>query len=347
MPFVDRPLIQLTLVRFREFLRTPEAVFWTFLFPILLAIGLGVAFRSRPLERPHIGIVGTMQGAGTILKSLHADSSLVVDVLPDRAAERALRTGRIALLVVPHGKDVEYRFDPARREAITARLITDRAIQHGAGRTDPVPIVERKVSERGSRYIDFVIPGLLGMNLMGSGIWGIAFSIVDARGKKLLKRLMATPMSRVQYLMSFVLSRLFWLILEVVTLVGFGAFVFKVPVRGSLGALAAICLLSALSFGALGLLVSSRVRTVDGVSGLTNLVMFPMWIFSGVFFSSANFPRVFQPVIHALPLTAVNDALRANMLEGASLASVGGEMAIIAAWLVVSFVTALAIFRWR
>lgn len=282
-----------------------------------------------------------------IVKSLRADSGLIVDVLPDTAAQRALRTGRIALLVVPHPAGVEYKYDPARREAVAARLLTDRAIQRGAGRTDPVPVVERKVSERGSRYIDFVIPGLLGMNLMGSGIWGIAFSIVDARAKKLLKRLMATPMSRVQYLMSFVLSRLFWLTLEVVTLVGFGALVFKVPVRGSLAALAVICLVSALAFGALGLLVSSRVRTIDGVSGLTNLVMFPMWIFSGVFFSAANFPKVFQPAIHALPLTAVNDALRANMLEGASLASVGGEMAIISAWLVVAFVTALAIFRWR
>ena len=344
---MDRPLAQLTLVRFREFVRTPEAVFWTFLFPVVLALGLGVAFRNRPPERPHIGIVETREGSEPLLKSLRADSGLVVDVLPDTAGQRALRTGRIALLVVPRGDGVEYRYDPARREAVAARMITDRAVQRGAGRTDPVAVAERKISEQGSRYIDFVIPGLLGMNLMGSGIWGIAFSIVDARGKKLLKRLMATPMSRVQYLMSFVIARLFWLTLEVITLVGFGAFVFKVPVRGSLGALAVICLLSALAFGALGLLVSSRVRTIDGVSGLTNLVMFPMWIFSGVFFSSANFPKVFQPVIHALPLTAVNDALRANMLEGASLASVGGEMAVVAAWLVAAFVAALALFRWR
>ncbi len=345
--FADRPLVQLTLVRFREFLRTPEAVFWTFLFPVLLAIGLGVAFRSRAPERAHIAVVADAPGSEPILRSLRADSSLVVDVLSDSAAARALRTGRIALLVVPQASGVEYRFDPVRGEAASARLVTDRAIQTGAGRQDPVPVIERKVSERGSRYIDFVIPGLLGMNLMGSGIWGIAFAIVDARGKKLLKRLMATPMSRSEYLMSFVLSRLFFLVLEVITLVGFGVFVFKVPMRGSLGALAIICLLSALSFGAMGLLVASRVRTIDGVSGLTNLVMLPMWIFSGVFFSSANFPRVFQPAIHALPLTAVNDALRANMLEGASLASVGGEIAVIAAWMFATFAVALAIFRWR
>jgi len=185
------------------------------------------------------------------------------------------------------------------------------------------------------------------MNLMGSGIWGLGFAIVDSRGKKLLKRFMATPMSRTEYLLSFLLSRLFFLVIEVVTLLGFGALVFGVPLRGSIVALSVICLASALAFGGLGLLIASRAQTIEGVSGLMNFVMLPMWIFSGVFFASSNFPSIFQPVIQALPLTAVNDALRANMLEGASLASVSGEMAIISAWLIVSFVAALKLFRWR
>jgi len=203
------------------------------------------------------------------------------------------------------------------------------------------------VTEKGSRYIDFVIPGLLGMNLMGSGIWGIGFAIVDSRSKRLLKRFMATPMSRAEYLMAFLLSRLAFLVVEVVTLLGFGALVFGVPLRGSIIELSVICLVSALAFGGLGLLIASRAKTVEGVSGLMNLVMLPMWIFSGVFFSSSNFPSVVQPVIKALPLTAVNDALRANMLEGTSIAGLGLEMAIITGWLVVSFVAALKLFRWR
>ena len=208
-------------------------------------------------------------------------------------------------------------------------------------------VTERRVSERGSRYIDFVIPGLLGMNLMGSGVWGIGFAIVDSRGKRLLKRFMATPMSRSEYLMSFLFSRLFFLILEVVTLLGFGAFAFGVPLRGSIPELGVICLMSALAFGGLGLLIASRARTVEGVSGLMNFVMLPMWIFSGVFFSSSNFPAAVQPLIRILPLTAVNDALRANMLEGVSIGSLGFEMAVITAWLVISFVAALKLFRWR
>jgi ABC transporter DrrB family efflux protein len=242
---------------------------------------------------------------------------------------------------------VEYRFDPSRPDARSARSLVNEQLQRVSGRTDPVAVRDAAVSARGSRYIDFLIPGLLAMNIMGSGIWSIAFSIVTARNKKLLKRLVATPMSRGQYLLSFLLSRLVFLVAEVVVLVGFGALVFDVPVRGSFATLAAICLVSALAFSAMGLLVSSRARTVEAVSGLANLVMLPMWIFSGIFFSSSNFPTAFQPVIRALPLTATVDALRAAMLQGTPLTSLGTEMAIMSAWLIVAFVVALRIFRWR
>jgi ABC-2 type transport system permease protein len=368
--FVDRSIVQLTLARFRGFIREPEAVFWTFVFPILLAVGLGVAFRSRAPEKPHVGVlrssaVGEVAVAGTnndrdrppnhlsersspLVEALTRDSSLNVEVMDDSAAARALRTGRIALLARVTGPtSVEYTYDPVRGEAASAKLLVDRAVQRAAGRTDPVTVVERRVTERGSRYIDFVLPGLLGMNLMGSGIWGIGFAIVDQRGKKLLKRFMATPMSRSEYLASFMFSRLFFLVLEVVTLLGFGVLVFGVPLRGSLFALGAICLLASLAFAGMGLLIASRARTTEGVSGLMNLVMLPMWIFSGVFFSSSNFPKVVQPAIKLLPLTAVNDALRANMLEGASLTGVSTEMLVIVGWLVLSFVAALKLFRWR
>ena len=346
--FLQSSLGQLTLVRFREFIRQPEAVFWTFVFPILLAVGLGLAFRSGSPDKPKIGIVASNAEAVAIASSLEKDSTLTVERMSDSAAARALRTAKIALLVVPDsGGTVRYVYDPQRDESVFARLIADRAIQAGAGRVDPVRIVERRVTEKGSRYIDFVIPGLLGMNLMGSGIWGIGFAIVDSRSKRLLKRFMATPMSRAEYLMAFLLSRLAFLILEVVTLLGFGALVFGVPLRGSLVELGFICLLSALSFSALGLLVAARAKTVEGVSGLMNFVMLPMWIFSGVFFSSSNFPGVVQPVIKALPLTAVNDALRANMLEGTQITALGLEMAVIMTWLIVSFIAALKLFRWR
>lgn len=347
--FRNSSMVQLTLVRFREFIREPEAVFWTFIFPILLAAGLGIAFRQRGPEKVRIGVVSSAPGAAAVIQALKAESTLVVETYDDSAAARALRTGKIPLLVVPaSGKDsVRYVYDRARSEAVNARVLVDRAVQVGAGRADPVRVTDKYVTEAGSRYIDFLIPGLLGMNLMGSSIWGLGFTIVTARSKKLLKRLMATPMSRAQYLLSFLCSRLVFLILEVVALLGFGHLAFGVPLRGSFVTLMLICLLGAISFGGLGLLTASRARTTEAVSGIMNFIMLPMWIFSGVFFSSANFPGVVQPFIKLLPLTALNDALRANMLEGASFAAISPQLLVILVWGVVTFFAALKLFRWR
>jgi ABC-type multidrug transport system permease subunit len=154
-------------------------------------------------------------------------------------------------------------------------------------------------------------------------------------------------MPRHEYLASFLLSRLVMLIVEVSTLLGFGVLVFHVPVRGSLLSFAVLCVLGSLSFSSLGLLIASRVRTIEAVSGLTNSVMMPMWIVSGVFFSSQRFPDVVQPIIRVLPLTAIIDALRSNMLQGAGLVQLWPQLAVLGAWLIVSFALALKLFRWR
>jgi ABC-2 type transport system permease protein len=346
--WAEHPLVQLTRVRYREFFREPEAVFWVFIFPVLLAAGLGIAFRNRAAERIVVGLVAAEPAAGKLAQGLRRTGEIDVSLLSDSAANEALRIGEVTVVVVPvSGGKVEYRYDDTRPESRTARLLVDDALQRGSGRRDQVPVSDRLVRERGARYIDFLVPGLLGMNLMGSGIWGLGFAIVDARKKKLLKRLIATPMSRPQYLASFVLSRLTLLFIEVGLLLGFGVLAFGVPLRGSLSLLVTICLLSSLAFAALGLLIASRAQTMEGVSGLMNLVMLPMWIFSGVFFSAARFPDTIQPFIQALPLTAVIDALRANILRGAGWQAVGPELAIIIGWLVVSFVLALKLFRWR
>jgi ABC-2 type transport system permease protein len=344
-------LWQLTLVRWREFIREPEAVFWTFIFPLLLAGGLGIAFRDRPPDTVRVGVVqsATSVSAPINVEVLETQNQLAVELLPtDSSATHALRTGRVALVVTSNSEgEVEYRFDPSRPDARTARTIVDETLQRAAGRQDVLTVRETKISERGSRYIDFLIPGLLGMSVMGTGIWSIVFSVVTSRTKKLLKRLAATPMSRVDYLLSFIVARFVYLIGEVAVLLGFGVLVFDIPVRGSFGTIALVCLLSGFTFNAIGLLLASRAKTIEAASGLTNLVMFPMWIFSGVFFSSTNFPDAFQPFIKLLPLTASVDALRATMLQGAPLASLGSEMAVMTGWLVLSFVVALKIFRWR
>ena len=342
---MQHPIFQLSMAKVRGLIREWEAVFWIFMFPLLMALALGVAFRSRGAEQLAVGV---QQGpdAEWVRTVLDESSGLRAKILDEEQARDELRNGRVALVVVPDSTWT-YWFDPTRQESRLARLEVNDALQKASGRKDVQSVGSREMTEKGSRYIDFLIPGLLGMNLMGTGMWGIGFAIVDARSKHMLKRLIATPMRRWHYLLAQMLGRLVFLVLEVGMLLGFARLVFRVPMRGSLLLLALVSVLGALTFAGLGLLVASRTRTIEGVSGLLNFVMVPMWIMSGIFFSTARFPDVMQPLVQALPLTAINDALRAVMLDGASLWEVSGEILIAVGWGVSSFVAALALFRWR
>lgn len=339
----EHPLFQLTLLRAREFLREPEAVFWAFAFPILLAAGLGVAFRDQPTETVHIAVV-----SHDLAASLKTDEQLVIEELSPEEARAALRTGKVSLVAEP-GPDhsVVFRYDDTNPEGRSARMIVDRAVQAAGGRTDPVPVSDDVAREPGSRYIDFLVPGMVGMGIMGNSIWGLGFSIVDARRRKLMKRIVATPMPRHYYLLSFLFWRLILLPFEVGLPVGFGVLAFGVPLRGSLLQMILICVFGSLAFSALGLLIASRARTIEAVSGLMNIVMLPMWIVSGVFFSAQRFPDVIQPVIRVLPLTALNDALRSNMLQGTPVSQLGFQFAALGTCMAACFVLALKLFRWR
>jgi ABC-2 type transport system permease protein len=337
------PLVQLTLVRIREFIREPEAVFWAVFFPILLTAGLGIAFRGGSVDA-----LTVVTSDASIAQSLRREPGLDVQLLDDRAARTMLRTGKAALLAAAGaGGGVVFRYDDTNPEGRTARLLADRAIQGAAGRADAVTIGDELVREPGARYIDFLVPGLVGLGIMSNAIWGLGFSIVDSRRRKLMKRLVATPMPRSYYLLSFLLWRMMILVVELGVPVGFGALAFGVPVRGRLFDLVVICVVSSLAFSALALLVACRARTIEGVSGLMNLIQVPMWILSGVFFSAQRFPDAVQPFISALPLTATIDALRSNMLEGATLIQLSPQLATLSAWMVVCFALALRLFRWR
>ena len=341
----EHPMYQLALSRMREFYREPEAVFWVFGFPIVLAFALGLAFRNTGPGELQVG-VAFGAGDSALAATLESAPHLTATVLDSATARLRLRAGRIALLVVP-GDPLVYRYDSTRTESGLARLQVDDALQRAQGRSDRVAVRDDRVVAPGSRYIDFLIPGLLGMNLLGSGIWGVGFSVVQARQRKLLKRYMATPMRRSHYLLSFIFSRLVFLLLEVLALVGFGWLLFGVTVRGSFVTLGALTILGAFAFAGLGLLVASRAKTIEGVSGLMNLVMLPMWILSGTFFSYSRFPVAVQPAINLLPLTALNQLLRGIMLEGQPLLAQWPQTALLAGYAVITFTIALRIFRWR
>lgn len=340
-----RPLTALTYARMKLLWREPEAVFWVFVFPVVLALVLGLAFQGRGQEPSRVGVVGA---DAPCLDALEADPMIEVQVFEDaQSAATRLRSGAIEVLVDCSAADPDLRYDAARAESVAARLRVKDALEREAGRVDQLEIREEEVTERGSRYIDFLLPGLLGMNLMGTGVWGTGFGIVDWRQKKLLKLFMVTPMRRSSFLLAQILARVVFLVAEVVVIVAFGIFVLKVPFRGDVVSFSAICLVGAACFSGLGLLVASRAQTIEGVSGIMNFVMMPMWLASGVFFSYERFPEFLLPVIRVLPLTALNDALRLNMLEGTGLVGMAPLLLIQSAWAIVTFVIALRVFRWR
>jgi len=339
------PLLELTIARCKEFLREPEAIFWVFAFPILLTMALGYAFREKAPDRIPVGVVDN-----AFAKQRHAALAkspvLQPKIYPLEQGKEELRRGKLSLLVEGDATPV-YRFDATRPDARTARVEVDDALQAAAGRRDVMTAREERVTEKGSRYIDFLVPGLLGMNLMGTGMWGIGFSVVNARLRKLLKRLVATPMRKSHYLLAQIFMRITFLVLEVGILIIFAWLVFGVRIRGSIALFALICLLGGMAFAGVGLLVASRAKTLEAVSGLMNLVMVPMWICSGVFFSYERFPDTVKPVIRALPLTALNDALRGVMNDGFAITQLAPQIATLIAWGVVSYLIGLKIFRWQ
>jgi ABC-type multidrug transport system permease subunit len=340
-----RAFAQLCLADVRLFFREPEAVFWTFLFPLMLAVALGLAFRERPAEIVPVGVLAGAEAEAMAAK-LKAHSSLKVVVRDATSAALDLRMGRVAVVVVPTHDGVEYRLDPSRPDSALAQRLVDEVLQREAGRQDPVPTRRREVSEPGGRYVDFLLPGVIGMNLMSGGLWGVGFSLVDMRIKKQLKRMLATPMRGSDFMTAQMAMRLGFVLIEIPFLLLVGRLLLGVPIRGSWGAILLAGGVGSLAFGGVGMLLASRATRIESVMGLMNLVSMPMILCSGVFFSAERFPEAVLPAIRALPLTALIDALRAVVLEGAGLASQAGRLAVVAAWGGASFVIGLRIFRW-
>jgi ABC-type multidrug transport system permease subunit len=364
-------------MRWRIFVREPSAVFWTYGFPVVLALALGVAFRNRPPEPVEVAIEAT-PGCEVWRQVLATNSEVRLRWLSPQAAREALRVGKVSVVVgrqeashEPRGSRPEeassnsgkgspslpgpvatepprvYQFDPTRPESRMARAIVDDALQRAEGRADPTSVRDQLVTEPGSRYIDFLIPGLLGFNLMSSGLWGVGYVLVEMRVRKLIKRMTATPMSRAHFLLSFVLVRGTFLLGELPVLLGFAHWVFHVPIRGSLLLIVGLSALGSLMFAGMGLLIGSRAQNTHTVGGLVNMTTLPMLVTSGVFFSAARFPDAVQPIIKLLPLTALIEAVRTVMLDGAGLAAVASQVGIMLGWGLISFLVALRIFRWQ
>jgi ABC-type multidrug transport system permease subunit len=341
------PLSQLFLARLRQFFREKQAVFWVYGFPLLMAAGLGIAFTNRAPEPPPVDVQDSPSATeAAALVAYLRDHQVAAELQSEEAARQRLRLGKVTLVVVPRPDGYEYVYDATRQDSLAARYQVDALVQRWKAGPAAWKAEDALVTEPGSRYIDFLFPGLMGMNIMGGGLWGVGFVLVDMRVRKLLKRLLATPMRRGDFLLSMLGSRLVFLFPEMLVLLAVAHLVCHVPVLGSPLTLVLTIVVGATAFAGIGLLVACRAEKLETVSGLMNLVMLPMWLLSGIFFSSKRFPDAIQPLVQALPLTQLNNALREIMLEGASLGDVAWRLGILAAYAVVTFVLALRWFRW-
>lgn len=344
------PIVAVMLSRLREFIRRPETVFWVYLFPVLMVLVLGIAFRERPPEKMNVDLVAGAESA-SLVEQLSGNPQLIVHTHPLEKAQERLRTSKTRLLILSNPENesspIEYHFDPNSPGSWVARNSVNDQLQKAAGRTDLVSTTDVTETPPGGRYVDFLIPGLLGMGLMGGGLWGVGFALVDMRIRKLLKRLMATPMKRTHFLSGIMMSRIVFMIPQILVLLVFSYFIFGFRVNGHWFSLLLIVFLGAFEFAGIGLLVAARAKTMETVSGLMNLVMLPMWTLSGIFFSYEQFPEVIHPFVRCLPLTPVIDSLRDIMLDGKSIFTCGFEIGIMLFWTVVSFALAMVLFRWN
>jgi ABC-2 type transport system permease protein len=347
MRIVLSSLVQLVLARWRNFYRVPENLFWMFLFPVIMALVLGMAFREGHPEPVRIAVV---RGAGSdAIYAAFSQSKDANAVLVDEAeALTQLRSAAVDLVIQPAapGQPRRYRFDPGREQGRLARIVADDLVQRSQGRVDPTRVHDETVRAVGERYIDFAIPGLLGLSIMTFGL-GIPLAIAEMRSRQLLKRLAVSPMPRTHFLLSLVIQRSLLLLVQLPMLLVVVWLMFGVRNRGSYFLLYACCLLGTAVFTSIGTLAAARVRSLHTARGVTDLIRLPMMIACGVFFSIDRLPMVVRPLVRLLPLSALIESLRAVMNHGAGVSSITQPLTIVTAWGLVSLTATVAFFRWQ
>ncbi len=339
------PQLELVKMRLREFVREPGVLFWVFAFPLLMAFGLGIAFRSKPPERPRVAVV--TEHTTPLSQALLSSPRVMAEVKDEASARRDLARAKTDVIVRFDSTGPTYIFDGTQEKGPSARMLVDDVLERAAGRRDPIVSKEITSSEPGSRYIDFLLPGLIGMNLMGTSMWGVGYNLVVARKRRLLRRFAVTPMRRPQFLLSYFFARSLFLVLEIGLLLLFGRFVFGTVIHGNLLSLFVISFTGAASFAGISLLIGARVENTESANGWMNLVQLPMWVLSGAFFSYERFPGWLHWLIRALPLTALNDGLRAIFNDGASIGNTWPQLLVLGVWGVAGYAIALKTFRWQ
>ncbi len=338
--------------RWREFRREPSAFFWVIFMPILWMVVLGFAFSKPRPETYGIGWVPPAHVEGASLSArveerLRGDPQLKIKRGSADELGIRMKRGEIALILrVPAEGSFVYELDASNPEAQRAKAYVDDIVQSAGGRQDPVPAQIEAVTRDGGRYVDFLIPGLLGLSIMSSSLFGVGMTLVSNRKENLLKRYLATPMPPHEFILSHIVGRLIILAAEFTAVMVAGFLIFRFQIYGSWLSYAFLAILGAGAFTGIALLCAARTRSIAMISGLTNLVSLPMMMLSGVFFSKNNFPDWLIQLTNFLPLTALNDGLRKIALEGLPLSALGFELAVLGFYLIACSVAAQRLFKW-
>jgi ABC-2 type transport system permease protein len=368
----------LTVALFREIIREPGVLFWGILFPILMSLGLGLAFTKKADVIRKVAIINKTVETFTI-----SNNEIVTDFLRDSCEKNLsgtekswkwkyiikdqklgnsvflfydmewdeamvlLKRGTINVLISGLSNPVEYHFDPMNPDAELTYLKLGNVIGKGKTMAAKTYSEIKPLTVTGTRYIDFLVPGLITMGVMMSCMWGISYGIIEKRSKKLLRRLVATPMRKSHFLIALITVRITMNFIESLALFLFALFAFKMTIQGDVSALILMFIAGNISFAGIAVFVSSHTSNTEVGNGLINFVVFPMMILSGIFFSYQNFPEWSLPVIKNLPLTMLTDGIRSIFNEGAGYHEVMGQVLILFSTGILFFSAGLKIFKWH
>jgi ABC-2 type transport system permease protein len=371
-------LWQLILALFREIIREPGVLFWGILFPILMSLGLGLAFTKKADVIRKVAIINNSEISGvTSVNSVvadflqkHCEKNLKEEkeewrwkcVIKDEKlgnsiflfynlrwdeGMKLLKRGTINVLVAGFKDSVEYHFDPMNSDAELTYLKLSSIVGKGEILDVKAGSEIKPLTIKGTRYIDFLVPGLITMGVMMSCMWGISYGIIEKRSKKLLRRLVATPMKKSHFLIALIAVRTTMNLIESLVLLLFSLFAFKLSIQGDLTALIILYLAGNIAFSGIAVFVSSHTSNTEVGNGLINFVVMPMMVLSGIFFSYHNFPDWSIGVIKNLPLTMLTDGIRSIFNEGAGYSEIALPVLILTATGVVLFSAGLKIFKWH
>ncbi len=366
----NHQLYRLITAHFAEIIREPAVIFWGVVFPILMAWGLGIAFTQKGTISVKLAVVKVITEKDTVQETkflsflkkngIKRDSTYTINLKNEKLGDESLtffettwpnaftmlKKGKVTVIIEDKATDIKYHFDPANAEAKAAYQLAANLTTHGVSfYAADQPSIE-PLTMKGTRYVDFLIPGLLAMGIMMACSWGISYTIIDRRSKKLLRRMVATPMKKSNFLLALITARFTMNLAEALLLFAFAWLYFGTKVQGSWPALIMMFIAGNIAFSGIAILISSHTANPEIGNGIINALVTPMMVVSGVFFSYHNFPEWIIPVIRNLPLTMIADSFRSIFNEGAGFADVWLEALILTSTGVVSFVIGLKIFKW-